>query len=114
MLYTRQTLEVTPEPSCSRWDEPFPFGRAWHADGTPFSVEDYRKAGLHVPTDDQFALLAEQDRLRQIRMRRREYRKRIERAEERDEKAVKRLARREAVMERAKCTSRDHPCHITT
>ena len=30
-------------------------GRAWHADGTPYSDEDYRRAGLYVPTAEQLA-----------------------------------------------------------
>ncbi len=40
-----------------------PFGsRAWHPDGTPFSPNDYRAAGFDVPTAEQQALWARQDR----------------------------------------------------
>ena len=43
-----------PAPGGSRFTDPI-VGRAWHADGTPFSDEDYRKAGLYVPTAEQLA-----------------------------------------------------------
>lgn len=43
-----------------------PFGtRAWHPDGTPFSPNEYRAAGLEVPTPEQQALWARQDRERE-------------------------------------------------
>ncbi len=43
-----------------------PFGaRAWHPDGTPFSPDDYRAAGLEVPTPEQQAVWARQDRERE-------------------------------------------------
>lgn len=36
--------------------------QAWHEDGTPYSPEDYRKAGMPVPTPEQIAHWAEMDR----------------------------------------------------
>ncbi len=33
-----------------RFSEPFG-SRAWHADGTPFTEEDYIRAGMEVPLD---------------------------------------------------------------
>ena len=43
-----------PVPRSSRFTDPI-IGLAWHADGTPFSDEDYRRAGLYVPTAEQLA-----------------------------------------------------------
>ena len=43
--------------------------RCWHADGTPFDAEDYRKAGLTVPTLYQLTLWAEADAERARRRR---------------------------------------------
>ena len=37
------------------------FGPAWHADGTPYSDEDYRRAGMDVPTPEQKAAWAKLD-----------------------------------------------------
>lgn len=48
----------------SRFTDPI-IGQAWHADGTPFSDEDYRKAGMHVPTPEQARAWAEADRERE-------------------------------------------------
>ena len=36
--------------------------QCWHPDGTPYSPEDYRKAGMPVPTPEQIAHWAEMDR----------------------------------------------------
>lgn len=46
----------------SRFTEPT-IGRAWHADGAPYSEEDYKSAGLAVPTPEQLALWVEADRV---------------------------------------------------
>ena len=46
--------ERNPAPTDSRFNDPI-VGRAWHADGTPFSDDDYRRAGLYVPTAEQLA-----------------------------------------------------------
>ena len=35
--------------------------QAWRADGTPYEDEDYRRAGLPVPTPEQLALWAAQE-----------------------------------------------------
>ena len=43
-----------PEPRSSRFTDPI-IGLAWHADGTPYSDEDYRRAGVYVPTAEQRA-----------------------------------------------------------
>ena len=44
-----------------RFAEPF-ISRAWHPDGTPFTDEDYRRAGLDVPSPEQKAAFAREDR----------------------------------------------------
>ncbi len=45
----------TPERELGRrFAEPFGL-LAWHPDGTPYSDEDYRRAGLDVPTPEQLA-----------------------------------------------------------
>ena len=46
--------ERNPAPGGSRFTDTF-IGRAWHADGTPFNDDDYRRAGLYVPTAEQLA-----------------------------------------------------------
>ena len=51
----------TPERELGRrFAEPFG-SQAWHADGTPYSDEDYRRAGLAVPTPKQLAAWAKLD-----------------------------------------------------
>ena len=49
-----------PAPGGSRFNDPI-VGRAWHADGTPFSDEDYRRAGLYVPSAEQLAAWEKED-----------------------------------------------------
>ena len=45
----------------SRFAEPTFIGRAWHADGRPYTAQDYRDAGLTPPTKSQIALWEEAD-----------------------------------------------------
>ena len=49
-----------PVPGRSRFTDPI-VGRAWLADGTPFSEEDYRRAGLYVPSAEQLAAWEKED-----------------------------------------------------
>lgn len=60
-------VKQDPERRSSRFTDPI-IGRAWHADGTPFNDDDYRRAGLYVPTAEQLAAWekadAERDRAR--------------------------------------------------
>lgn len=45
-------------------------GLCWHPDGTPFSLEDYRRAGHDVPTPEQLALWAANEKQRARRRKR--------------------------------------------
>ncbi len=49
-----------PKKPGNKYSDPI-IGRAWHADGTPFTPKDYREAGLYVPTPSQLALWAKAD-----------------------------------------------------
>ena len=51
---------MTPQDIKNR-QEPAAF-QVWHPGGTPYSPEDYRKAGMPVPTPEQLAHWAEMDR----------------------------------------------------
>ena len=51
----------TPERELGRrFAEPF-ISQMWHADGTPYSAEDYRRAGVDPPTPEQLEAWARED-----------------------------------------------------
>ena len=40
-----------------------PFGsRAWHADGTPFTRDDYVRVGMIPPTEEELEIYEERDK----------------------------------------------------
>ena len=50
-----------------RFGAPF-VSRMWHADGTPFTDDEYRAAGMKPPTAQQQRTFAERDKVRTPRV----------------------------------------------